>query len=75
MALKLIIKHHKADYYKFYHGSPQAKKHYQSLANNNLGELVFGCYFIVPETHKGVGHFFKWAREPEVKLRHVVYEV
>ena len=48
MALKLIIKHHKADYYKFYHGSPQAKKkHYQSLANNNLCELVFGCYFIV----------------------------
>ena len=26
MALKLIIKHHKADYYKFYHGSPLAKK-------------------------------------------------
>ena len=23
------------------------KKHYQSLANNNLRELVFGCYFIV----------------------------
>ena len=29
------------------------KKHDQSLANNNLGELVFGFYFIVPETHKG----------------------
>ena len=26
LALNLIIKHHKADYYKFYHGSPQAKK-------------------------------------------------
>ena len=23
------------------------KKHYQALANNNLRELVFGCYFIV----------------------------
>ena len=23
------------------------KKHYQTLANNNLRELVFGCYFIV----------------------------
>ena len=22
-----------------------------------------------------VGHFFKWAREPQVKLRQVVYEV
>ena len=47
MALKLTINHHKADYYMFYHGSLQAKKHHQSFANNNLRELVFGCYFIV----------------------------
>ena len=48
MAWKLIIKRHKADYCKFYHGSLQARKNITSLLPyNNLREFVFVSFFIV----------------------------